>query len=82
MSGHTPGPWRLLGRELYGSDGSRIAEDIKTIDARLIAEAPEMLAALRRAVLALAFVVENLPGMHDDYIAVSTAIAKATGGAA
>lgn len=48
-------------------------------DARLIAAAPEMLAALRRAVLALAFSAETSPAMRDDYNAVSAAIAKATG---
>ena len=48
-------------------------------DATLIAAAPDMLAALRRAVLALAFAAQTSPAMHDDYNAVSKAIAKATG---
>jgi hypothetical protein len=39
----------------------------------------EMLAALRRAALALAFAAESLPAMRDDYEAVSAAIARATG---
>ena len=39
----------------------------------------EMLDALRRAVLALAFAAETSPAMHDDYEAVSAAIKKATG---
>jgi hypothetical protein len=43
---------------------------------------PEMLDALRRAVLALAFASETSAAMHDDYEAVSAAIAKATGSAA
>lgn len=47
-------------------------------NARLIAAAPDMLLALRRAVLALAFVAERFPAMRDDYEAVSAAIAKAT----
>jgi hypothetical protein len=55
-------------------------------DAELVIErervrdaAPEMLAALRRAALALAFAAETSPAMRDDYNAVSEAIAKATG---
>lgn len=48
-------------------------------DMRLIAAAPDMLAALRRAVLALAFAAETSPAMRDDYDAVSAAISKATG---
>ena len=47
-------------------------------DARLIAAAPEMLQALRRAVLALAHASESNPAMRADYEAVSTAIAQAT----
>jgi hypothetical protein len=50
-------------------------------NARLIAAAPEMLQALRRAVLALAFASQTSPAMLDDYNAVSAAITKATGGA-
>ena len=50
-------------------------------DLRLIAAAPDMLAALRRAVLALAFAAETSPAMRDDYEAVSAAIARATGAA-
>jgi hypothetical protein len=38
----------------------------------------DMLKALRRAVLALAFAAESSPAMRDDYEAVSAAIAKAT----
>lgn len=48
----------------------------------LIAAAPEMLDALRRAVLALAFASESSAAMRDDYEAVSRAIAKATRGEA
>ncbi len=48
-------------------------------DARLIAAAPDMLHALRRAALALAFAAETSPAMQDDYEAVSAAIARATG---
>lgn len=48
-------------------------------DKRLIASAPDMLKALRRAVLALAFAAESSEAMRDDYNAVSAAISKATG---
>jgi hypothetical protein len=47
-------------------------------NAHLMAAAPDMLKALRRAVLALAFAAETSPAMRDDYEAVSAAIAKAT----
>lgn len=55
--------------------------DTEEADARLIAAAPDMLQALRRAVLALAFAAESSAAMRDDYNAVSAAIAKATGAA-
>lgn len=48
-------------------------------DLRLIEEAPNMLTALRRAALALAFAAGSSPAMADDYKAVSDAIARATG---
>jgi hypothetical protein len=67
-------------QEHLGEDcGSRILEAECIANARLIAAAPDMLAALRRAVLALAFAAETSPAMRDDYEAVSAAIAKATG---
>ena len=56
------------------------SKDVES-DAALIAEAPGMLFALRRAALALAFAAESSPAMQDDYEAVSAAIAKATGAA-
>ena len=48
-------------------------------DARLIEAAPIMLAALRRAALALAFAAKTSRTMQDDYNAVSAAISAATG---
>lgn len=53
--------------------------DVDMANARLIAAAPDMLDALRRAVLALAFAAESSLAMQDDYNAVSAAIAKAIG---
>jgi hypothetical protein len=82
---HTSGPWfsndfQILSREkvianmTYGERNSN-----NEADSCLIAAAPEMLSALRRAVLALAFASESSKSMKDDYEAVSNAIAKATG---
>lgn len=56
-----------------------VTQEPSEANARLIAAAPDMLAALRRAVLALAFAAETSPAMRDDYKAVSAAIEKATG---
>ena len=52
-------------------------------NARLIAAAPEMLSALRKAVVLLAGVCVHSPELspHETYEAVSDAIAKATGAA-
>jgi hypothetical protein len=62
---HTPGPWRLVGDELYGADGSRIAEAVSARDATLIAAVPELLEALK---LIAGFTLSNLyqfMGPHD-----------------
>lgn len=62
----------------YESHGSNAA------DARLIAAAPDLLEALRKAVVLLAGACVHAPELdpHDTYEAVSAAIAKATGAAA
>lgn len=90
---HTPGPWKTYATGLarsglpefeihWSNDGECVAEVVHgEADARLIAAAPDMLQALRRAVLALAFAAESSEAMRDDYNAVSDAIAKATGSA-
>ena len=77
-----------------GSDGKPFDWDIATVNgsqrsetcqanAHLIAAAPDMLKALRRAVMALAAASEKWPQHFDDeYEIVSAAIAKATGAAA
>lgn len=59
--------------------GGSVDMKVSDADRCLIAAAPDMLQALRRAVLALAFAAESSPAMRDDYEAVSAAIAKATG---
>jgi hypothetical protein len=79
----TPGPWTVKGKQsIRGPHGEYIAKtnwENGAENARLIAAAPDLLSALRRAVIALAFAAETSPAMHDDYKAVSAAIAKATG---
>ena len=47
MSTYTPGPWTAVGDEIYGSDGTRIAEAVRTSDMSLLLAAPELLQALR-----------------------------------
>lgn len=88
MSAHTPGPWRIVGTNnglfIAGAKPGYLAEvrdcgsgDVAA-NARLIAAAPDMLQALRRAALALAFASEQSEAMRDDYEAVSAAIHRAT----
>jgi hypothetical protein len=64
-------------------DGNPAVERKETLaNAVLIAAAPDLLAALRKAVLALAHICESDPKhavmYGTDYLAVSDAIAKAT----
>lgn len=91
---HSVGPWVKCGGAILSAGDAiqqRVVAVVHYTDmiapapmvereynARLIAAAPDMLAALRRAVLALAFAAESSPAMRDDYNAVSEAIAKAT----
>jgi hypothetical protein len=46
MTAHTPGPWARFGDEIYGADGARVAEAVRTQDAPLVEAAPLLLAAL------------------------------------
>jgi len=62
----------VIERKIEGFD----QDDMR--NAILISEAENMLKALRRAALALAFATELSPAMQDDYKAVSNAIEKAT----
>ncbi len=61
--------------------GNGVTETYREANARLIAAAPEMLEALRRAVVALAGATVHAPELDlmDDYQIVSAAIAKAQG---
>lgn len=88
MSAHTPGPWEREG--LLVTSTRRDAEGVRLLvakclsaydsaveaDARLIAAAPELLAALEAMVSAEAEI-----GADDEYLrAARAAIAKARGG--
>ena len=43
---HTPTPWTHMGAEIYGADGTRIAEAVTTRDVQLLTDAPELLRCL------------------------------------
>lgn len=43
----TPGPWAKFGDEIYGSDGTRIAEAVAARDMLLLLAAPDLAVALR-----------------------------------
>lgn len=98
---HTPGPWLVTGIQgsdclmVGGDDGSDVVADIRIrddgaehINASLIAAAPELLAALKRAEALLAIAYN--PGIEDSVTLTATrcqhaanwaraAIAKAEG---
>lgn len=87
---HTPGPWEYQYStgtshkncpwEIIFGDVECIAESVyEEADARLIAAAPDMLAALKAALEDL----RDVPGKHapPSVEMVEAAIAKATGGA-
>ena len=93
MSAHTPGPWIWNDDFLVGGDGSYVCDDgsacgeySRVLDpdspnARLIAAAPDLLAALKAA-LAIAPVNaddEDDPEQSEAWAAVRAAIAKAEG---
>lgn len=84
MTAHTPGPWavedarRVLGSTDYGRSVMRDAE--VEANARLIAAAPDMLAALRRLLDCPALRLEGHE--YEDELAIDLArhaIAKAEG---
>ena len=89
---HTPGPWIKAKYKVRTAGGDLIAHTRPTgegssddeANARLIAAAPEMLAALRKAAVVLAGACTHAPELepHATYDSVSAAIAKATGCAA
>ncbi len=89
MNKHTPGPWTVRGPTQYLNQ-TQIDPSIGCVygngdevaaNAALVAAAPEMLDALRKAVVLLAGACVHYPDLepHETYEAVSAAIAKATG---
>lgn len=74
---HTPGPWRIgdAGHTVFGprTDApapAMVAQKVRTMDATLIASAPDLLAALRDARIALTFYRQDMerqaaPGRRD-----------------
>jgi hypothetical protein len=96
MSEHTPGPWRAsmgdLLRVMHGSDcicgvhrigsraGGRRSEESEA-NARLIAAAPDLLAALQAVIAApITGDHESIQRRDAAFTAARAAIAKATGG--
>ena len=80
MSAHTPGPWKTTKSEMVETEDGRLVADVLTFgarraaDARLIAAAPDLLAALCE-------IVSGLESEDEDFGALihsiaSTAIAK------
>jgi hypothetical protein len=82
MSAHTPGPWQVIGSTVYGN-ALRARLPHNGADARLIAAAPDLLAALRDMLSAYMgdrdMSAEDCLNAADRAVA---AIAKATGGEA
>lgn len=88
MSTHTPGPWYVRGdqgqllwcdaRHIYAPEASNRCVDAKVslADARLMAAAPDLLAACTTVLDALEF---HYPSMHHSIGVLRSAIAKATG---
>lgn len=71
MTNHTPGPWQVIGSTVYGNN-LRAVVPMNGADARLIAAAPDLLAALKAIAAATA------EGGNLNRIAL-TAINAATG---
>lgn len=93
-AGHTPGPWRLAGTEIWAGP-KRIAfgkgaydekdRAIQKANARLIAADPDLLEALEKADQTfISWQVGQIPGRPEDILAViemvRAALAKAKGG--
>lgn len=81
---HTPGPWSVEGSYVHGPDGKRflaVASDGEgQANSRIIASAPELLAACMSALRALEDNLQPGPMDEDAKEGLRAAIAKATGG--
>ena len=87
--GHTPGPWNNSGGYITDATGTEIAdvewagsEPEGKANARLIAAAPELLAACREAVSAITYLLSNDdddPNYADTLNTLAAAISKAEG---
>jgi len=88
---HTPGPWHLLPYQyvlneptrarIHGANGEPVVDDANPsiTDARLMAAAPDMLAALRAFNDAYSFISENAPAPLQHAVRKArAAIEKAT----
>lgn len=64
MTTHSPAPWTRMGDEVYGADGTRIAEAVTTRDVALLMAAPGLLHALRELV-DLEDMRVRLRGLHE-----------------
>ena len=82
---HTPGPWTVDNQYIHGPDGIRFlavaGDGAGQANARLIASAPELLAACMSALRALEDNIQPGPMDEDAKTGLREAIAKATGGA-
>lgn len=95
MSGHTPGPWRIIGADgyalgIWGSEAQDVVSEkrgpMRQEDARLIAAAPELLEALKELVERRERAATDRPnypeakdGKDGRYARARAAIARAEG---
>jgi hypothetical protein len=86
MSKHTPGPWCAMSNAVYSDDTAvcmitsyRDMTPRQTANARLIAAAPDLLAALWGMVTSFHAVEWMEPHMRESADKARAAIAKATG---
>lgn len=76
---HTPGPWKIEGHEIHAGDGCEFIAvfdpktEIGRSNARLIAEAPNLLEALKD------FILDHDNGLGPSVDRLRAAIAKADG---
>ena len=79
MSKHTPRPWTQMGSEIYGDDGTRIAEAVAMRDALLLMAAPDLLEALKDILSIDCHSALTVSEADEIHARARAAIAKATG---